>query len=374
MKLKRVLIIGFAILSAIALWDMVTFDPDEFELEIVNIEIDDVERNLNPTRPPDFEERRSLPSIFVEDGAGRTVTVDNMPGRLEIGSSESGEISAEYTVRIWGDGSRPARDQAEAVAKEVEVAWVQDGGRARLTLSRPNELPKGLQLLVDVRLRVPHGIDVVAEHTGDVVIEGLSGSVRLGTATGRAVVRQVQGPVTVAGRIAQVNVSRIQGPVNVSLQGGRLDIAQVEGEVVGSVSFGELVLQDVAGDVTFRVGQGTSQVRNVVGNVTLNGGYGETRISGVDGNVAVTQTIGSVRVGVTRSADLMLEMGEMQVYLEGDGGWSVDAVAEMGEIRTGLPLAREESPGRTRLSGTIGDGAHQLKMEVNRGTGVLSRR
>lgn len=376
MQLKRTLIIAFALLSAIALWDM-SSGPGGFGKRIFEIEGGWDEVTRVPSRPPDVEERRSLEPIPVGDGGQgvRVIDIANTLGRLEIGPSPTGEVTAEYTVRVWGDRSQNAAGRAASFAGDVAMAWVLHEGRARLTLDRPEELPSGIaHLRVDVRLGVPQGIDILAEHMGDVVIEEISGSVRLDSAAGRAVVRQIQGPVAVSGRVAELMISRIQGPVHFELRGGRGDIQEIQGRVQGVANYGELVVEDVTGDVNVTVGQGFSRVSNVSGDLTLKGSYGESRVTGVAGDVAIAYTFGTVEVGITGSADLSLDLGEMEVYLEGDGGWTVDAVAEMGEIETALPLAREESGVHTRVSGTIGDGAHQLKMDVNRGTAQLARR
>src|SRR5690606_41793970 len=96
--------------------------------------------------------------------------------------------------------------------------------------------------------------------------------------------------------------------------------------------------------------------------------------SDVAGGGTLAYRLGPGRVGGARSAVLSVELGDMEVYLEGDGGWPVAAVAEMGEIETALPLSRLESGLRTEVSGTVGDGAHRLKLEVSRGTVRLARR
>lgn len=378
MPFRRMLLIGFALLSLVAVVDLGTPGSDRFEGRFFTIETLWDEVGRVPARPPTVEERRTLDaSTLLGDGAQavRAVVVENTLGRLEIRPSPSGELTAEYAVRVWEDASKGAPGGAAALLNEVAMAWVREGDQVRLTLQRPETLPSGIEnLFVDVKLGVPPGVDVVTEHTGDVAIEGILGSVRLESAGGKAVVQDVQGAVEVNSRVTDLSIRRVLGPVQFEVRGGRAEIQEIRGRVEGAGSYIELVVEDVAEDVHLTLGQGFSRVRKVGGDLALQGGYGESHVSDVAGDVTIAYRLGSVKVGVARSAELSVDMGDMEVYLEGDGGWTVAAVAEMGEIETALPLSRLESGLRTEVSGTVGDGAHRLKLEVSRGTVRLARR
>lgn len=383
MQFKSVLIAVFALLSALAVWDMATFDAWDVGRSIVDIDIEiDHDRqnvNLNPARQPDFQEERSLAPIAAgaqggAAGAVRTVAVDSMMGRLDVVPSQTGELTAEYTLRIWGDGSQRGTEQAASLAREVAVEWVREGDRARLALRRPEVIPNGTVIQVNLRIGVPAGVGIDADYIGNVGIEGISGPVRFGAAAGKIAIQQVQGPVTVAGRAAEVSLKDIQGAVEAEINAGMLGIERVQGPVHGSIQFGELVLQEVSGDVDFRVSQGVANVRHVGGNLTLTGSLGEGRVAGVAGHTDINYSFGTLHVTLAGPADITLGMGDVDVYLEGAGGWSVDASTEVGEIETALPLSRERSNARSRVWGTIGDGTHELKVAVNQGAVTLGRR
>jgi len=379
MPFRQMLLVGFALLSLVAVVDLATPGSGRFESRLITIETLWDEAGRVPARPPTAEERRTLDgSTLLGDGAQavRAVVVENTLGRLEIMPSPSGQMTAEYAVRVWEDASNNAPGLATALLNEVAMTWVREGDQVRLTLQRPERLPSGIEkLFVDVRLGVPPGAGVVvAEHAGDVAIEGISGPVRLESAGGQAIVQDVQGTVEVNSRVTDLSIRRVLGPVQFEVRGGRAEIQEIRGRVDGAASYIELVVEDVEEDVHLTLGQGFSRVRRVGGDLALQGGYGESHVSDVAGDVTIAYRLGSVKVGVARAAELSVDMGDMEVYLEGDGGWTVAAVAEMGEIETALPLSRLDSGLRTEVSGTIGDGAHRLKLEVSRGTVRLARR
>ncbi|HEY8416648.1 MAG TPA: hypothetical protein VIK93_01290, partial [Limnochordales bacterium] len=164
-------------------------------------------------------------------------------------------------------------------------------------------------------------------------------------------------------------------PLNVQLLGGDFEAWDVAGPVEGSVQMGALELARVAGDVTFSVDQGAARVVEVGGNVQLKGSYGQVEIARVAGDVRLEHSFGEADVrDVTRGADITVRFGEVEVVLLGEGGWNVEAMAQMGALETDLPLRREQSEVRTVMSGVIGDGAHDVRIEVYQGALRLTRR
>src|SRR5690606_22792638 len=232
MPFRQMLLVGFALLSLVAVVDLATAGSGRFESRLITIETLWDEAGRVPARPPTAEERRTLDgSTLLGDGAQavRAVVVENTLGRLEIMPSPSGELTAEYAVRVWEDASKGAPGGAAALLNEVAMAWVREGDQVRLTLQRPETLPSGIEnLFVDVKLGVPPGVDVVTEHTGDVAIEGILGSVRLESAGGKAVVQDVQGAVEVNSRVMDLSIRRVLGPVQFEVRGGRAEIQEIQ--------------------------------------------------------------------------------------------------------------------------------------------------
>lgn len=338
MRLKRTLIALFALLSLVALWDMTTSGPSSFG-SIFDQTLGQIEQHHGrmPARTPDFEERRELDSL---SGIG-SLAVDGTSGRLEIARSESGEVTAEYTVRIWQrSNSAASAEESASLARQISVFWEREGDRARLKVERPGALPAGIaRLLVDVRMKVPEGMILSVAHSGEAFVHGVSGTVRLDHSGGSAVLQDLEGSVSVESRFSSLAIHRVRGPVQVEQQGGVLDLRQIEGRVDGRIRLGGVDVEGVTGDVTLSVDRGASRVAGVRGDIDLAGKY-----------------------------------GELKVFLEGEGGWRIDAVAEMGEIETDLALEHTHSGVRSELSGVLGDGAYGVKIRVEQGVASIARR
>jgi len=374
MQFKRVVIVGFLILSLFAVWDVTRPAPGGFAgivtREYVRL---DGERVRFPVREPDYAEERALEPVT----GVRALAIESVSGILELVPSETGAVTASYTVLLWADGN-PARlaETGAAIARQVTATWVREGDSARLTVNRPAQLPAGVQAMrVAVRVAVPDGVAVTARHTGAALVEGLTGAVRLEHRSGDVVVRRVAGPVDITSGFAVIDVLGVEGALNAQLLGGDLKVRDVTGTVQGRVRMGALELARVAGDVTFTVDRGRARVENVGGNLHLNTSYGQVEIARVAGDIRLEHSFGEADVrDVTRAADISVRFGELEVALSGEGGWNVEAMAEMGSLETDLPLRREASELRTVVSGVIGDGAHDVRLQVHQGALRLTRR
>lgn len=374
MRFRRTLIFIFFILSAVAVWDVTHSGPEDwvdlFAQDLVRIR---VQQDRAPTREPDFQVDRALEALTGVD----RVAIDDFSGNLEVTRSQTEELTASYSILLWGNGSTERlAETADSLARQLSLAWVREGNAGRLTVEQPSQLPAGIRAMrLTVRLALPHGVALEARHTGDAHVEDLGGPVHLRHSGGQVAVRRVQGPVEIASTFGRVHVTGVEGPVRVELMGGDLQVWDVAGPVEGSVRLGALDLRGVTGDVTFSIHQGASRVVDVGGSLRLNGGYGAMSVAQVAGSVEVEQSFGALRLqGVTRAADVTVRFGELDLTLEGDGGWRVEAVVEMGALETDLDLQRQTSERRTTLSGVIGDGAHPLRVRVEQGEARISRR
>jgi len=374
MRFKQILIVGFLILSVVALGDMATLGVRDFtglmEFDLVRVE---GPRGRQPATPPDYEEQHPL----APQSGVRGVSVEGLAGALEVVPSPTGDVTASYSIQLWGQGNPQRLEQAAAaIAREVNARWVREGDTARLTMGRPAALPGDVQAMrVTVRLAVPQGVDVAVAMTGDADIQGVRGALSLAQSGGQVTVRQVAGPVAIASSLGSVTVEEVEGPANVALNSGSLYMRDIRGTAKGRVQTGALTLVRVAGDVDFGVEQGAARVEDVAGNVKLTASFGETVVDRVGGDVTIDQSFGALRVrGARRAVDVSVSLGELELVLEGAGGWNIEAAVEMGALNTDLPLRRETSNLRTVASGTIGDGAYPVRVEVYQGAARLAHR
>lgn len=360
MKVRRWLTFAFAALSIVAVLDITRFGFAGFT-GVFEQTFDRVHFESSPRirKPPEFEETRVLDPV----AGARRIVVEETAGELAVTRSPDGEATVEYTVQVWGRGD------VEAFAKQVSLAWKQEGDTARLVFDRPAAFPEGVAgLHVDIRLAVPDDIQLVASHFGEVEVEGIAAEVELHHTGGELSVSEVRGPVEISSRFSVAELRRITGPVVVEQMGGTLTAREIDGELSGELMMGQFIVDSVTGGVRASVAQGSGRFRGIGGDLDVSGNMGELDVGGVAGRLRLEMSMGSAVVrGLANNAELSFGLGELNVTLAEGTGWTVDARGERSEIRSGLDLELSRSGGDFTATGTIGDGAHELLIRMREG-------
>lgn len=357
MSLRRTLIIGFVLVSAIALIDVLFIGPSSFG-RFIDDAVKDTDRfGGESARTPDYTQEGTLPA---QSGVRRLEVGPMRGANLTLARSAGDQVEVKYTLRVWGRG------ELQVVADTVEIGWAREVDTVRLDMNRPQSLPAGVQRLqVDIQLAVPDGMDVVINHSGSTRVEGLKGKVELNHASGTAVLRNIEGPIVATGSLGSMEIADITGDVHVEHSTGRLIVRAIDGTVTGSMRMGELEVTKVTGDVSMSAAQGKATVQDVGGDLELKGGIGEIIVADVEGRIKLDASMGAVEVrGVKATTEISVEFGDVEVSLARDGGWTVDAAVETGEIESDWPLTLEETGSRQTLKGTIGDGTHPLTIRA----------
>ncbi len=363
MQTRRTLIIAFYLVSLAAVLDALFGGPGAFGsiFDQTVGQFDPGSRAREIQSPPSFERSESLDSVPNP----QWIAVESMHGNLRVTRAADDEAMAEYSVKVWGSNT----EVAENFAERVRVAWHKEDGGARLRLEQPETLPAGIRhVRVDVQLELPRDVDATISHFGNVEATDIEGSLSLNHTAGEASLRGLRGPVAITSRFSSVQASDIYGDVSLEHVGGEVSMESVHGAVMGTKRAGEITLVAVDGPVEMEVSQGAGTFRSVHDDVRLTGGFGSLRIDDVDGNVSVDAQMGEVSVqGLRQGAKITMQFGEVSVGLAGPGGWNVNAIAERGEVESNLNLERRRNGSRTELTGVVGDGNHELSLEVNQG-------
>lgn len=137
-------------------------------------------------------------------------------------------------------------------------------------------------------------------------------------------------------------------------------------------SNGPVEVTDVAGDVTVESSNGGITARGVRGTVSLSTSNGGITARGIGGLAGARTANGSIEVDVPaidRDVEVRTENGGIDAALGTDLDAAVTASTTNGSVELhGVDLADAET-GDSRVSGTLGDGAHGLTFET-RNSGI----
>lgn len=304
-------------------------------------------------------------TMEVVGASGNDVVIEVTPRGAEASRLRvaSGTIRGRETLRVIypdGDIMFPGMGRWSRTGIRVRDDGTWGGNNPigrRMTISGD----RGIDARADVKIMVPAGRKV---------------SVYL--AAGEASVRNVEGDIVVDVHSANVTTQGTRGSLFLDTGSGRVSVT------------------DAKGDVTLDTGSGGVRVRDVAGRLLrIDSGSGSVDASGIAADILdVDSGSGSVRLSAVRSRDVRLDSGSgtvdfgllarierlivdsgsgrITIRVPEDFGAEIEVESGSGGIDMGIPVeVRRWS--RDRLSGKIGDGRGQIRIDSGSGAVRLIR-
>ena len=228
------------------------------------------------------------------DAAESAIRLDRRDDLLAIGFPKDAN---EFVYPALGDGDTTLRSR--------DSNWLSDligPGRIKVRGSGP-----GLQLWVDLVVRVPRGATLDVEH-----------------GIGRIVAENVDGDLQLATRSGDVGVQGTRGELSVATGSGDIAIQRAEGD-----------------ELSFATGSGNVEIRDgAAEEISVATGSGDVGLTTVDGaRIELATGSGDITVEAARVDHLEIGTGSGEVAVEldrmGDGEYSVGTGS--GDIRFTLP-------------------------------------
>lgn len=286
-------------------------------------------------------------------GASGDLELANIAGDIIVtrGGGQDAAVEIVKTVRARTE------DEARELLKSVQVDIVERGSRAEIRARYPHgeggrRTWRGGSVTVDMKIAAPAGTRVHAR--------SISGSISAKDITGELLLESVSGAVKIAnaGRVAAAK--SISGSVEIS-------DATSEGAIEASTASGTIALR--------RVKARSIEVSSISGGLVLD--------SIVAQRIEAQTVSGDLRVDgpLARNGryELTSHSGSVQAAITGGPGFDVEATSFSGAVRSDFPLKSQDGPGgpghRVRaLRGTYGDGSAVLELTTFSGSITLSKK
>ena len=304
-------------------------------------------------------------TMEVVAGSGSDVVVEVTPQGAEAGRLRvaSGPIRGRETLRViypdddimFPGSGRWSRTQMR-IRDDGTWGGNNPSGR-RISISGD----RGLDARAAVKVMVPAGRKV---------------SVYL--AAGEATVTNVDGDIVVDVHSATVTTQGTRGRLFLDTGSGRVSVSDANGEVNLDTGSGGVRVRDVAGRL-LRIdsGSGSVEANGIAADVLdIDSGSGSVRLSSVRSrDIRIDSGSGTVDLGLlARIERLIIDSGSGRITIRvpEDFGAEIEAETGSGGIDMGIPVeVRRWS--RDRLSGKIGDGRGQIRIDSGSGAVRLIR-
>ena len=212
---------------------------------------------------------------------GSALAIRGRNGRIEV-SAEPGLDHVVIEARITCAANSYAEAQSRLDATRISVERLDDGTlEIQPVFPQPRHGNEGAALTV--RVPAANGVNVSTSN-GRIVVEGLSGPLKMRTSNGRVIVRDHTGPADIITSNGAVVVTGHVGTLAVGTSNGSVEAAGVTGPSRITTSNGSVKLQvgaSFAGAVSFDTSNGSITVIDHSGRIT------ETRLGRSSGRVVV---------------------------------------------------------------------------------------
>jgi hypothetical protein len=279
-------------------------------------------------------------------GYGRAVVLHRY-GNVAITGTGDVHAVVDALVRVT------ARDRklAEAFAGKVDIQAAGQGDSFVIATIYPPKAPVDPELgyEVEMSIRMPAGIVASVRNSfGDVRIAGMDGNCR------------------VVNRFGDVELDRCDR-CDVENSYGRVRLAGTRGLAVVSNSYGDVDLRLAAGPVQVRNRYGTVHTEQSVGDVTIDNQFGNVFARPDRGALAITNRYGDVKAWVDdaqlAALSIMSRLGRVDLSLNDQVPFRIDAMARGGRIVSGLPFEVRDIGSGQQVSSRQGTGGPQIDIQ-----------
>ncbi len=307
-------------------------------------------------------------SVVIQNGHGDVILTASSDDQMHLTVDKTVYSSSDREAQRELDGLEPLITSAGAI---VTVHMPSDNSHvADLTIALPAAAP--------AQVKVDHGDVTISGRKASVSVNSNQGDVELTSIVGASMVamhqgdftgRDLQGNLVISGHMNDVSLSRVTGSStltgdffgNVHLDHllGTVHLHSSRTEIQASRLDGTVSLSD--GDLTMENSLGPILVSTRAMDISLKHIQGPVTVKNSDGSIAVSA------VEPVAAMEIANRNGSVDLTVSGKAKFSVQGVAEDGEINSDFKLSQSSANDRATASGEVGGGGPLLQIVTEKG-------
>lgn len=275
-----------------------------------------------------------------------TVTVPRLPN-VQVEEMAEAEIDLESDDPVAQENSTPDPSSTNSSNSSNNV---EQASATTLSSTTPTPEQSPEQVEEQQRNKQPMRQLSVLVHTdnGPIKVKNLDapGGVELSSDTGEILAEGINGSIQAKANNGTITLRHITGDASITLLNGAVTAASITGDVFAEATNGALKMTSISGNIEADTKNGKVNINEASGSVkaaTLNGGI-ELASSVVGGDWDVDSSVGEIKLTVPRY-----------------GSYTVYGSVTFGAIMTDLPL----EVSKKTVRGTVGDGQYRLQINAN---------
>jgi hypothetical protein len=310
--------------------------------------------------------------------ADASVVIQNGHGDVILTASSDNQMHLTVDKTVYSSSDREAERELNALEPLITLTSNIVTVHMPSSDSRVADLTIALPAAAPVQVKVDHG-DVtisgrkaavmVNSNQGDVTLTSIAGATQVAMHQGDFTGRDLQGDFAMTGRMNDVSLSHVTG--SSTLTGdffGDVNLDHLQGTLHLHSSRTEIQAARLDGTVT--LSDGDVNMENAVGPVLVSTHAMDISLKQIQGVVTVKNSDGSVAVSAVNpigAMDITNRNGSVDVTVPEMAKFSVQGVADDGEINSDFKLSQTSANERATASGEVGGGGPLLHIVAEKG-------
>jgi hypothetical protein len=325
----------------------------------------------------------NLEQTFPNDGSLRIVS-DR--GAINIQPSDSDTIKVVVRKKLYASNQGDADKYNQGTKPQITVS----GSSVLLNANTNGAGDHGVTTDMDVFVPRRAALDI-ASRRGDLNITDRKGDLKISGQRGDVVLNDITGAVKISLEKGSIRISKVAGDVAVD---GRIDDTTIE-DVSGAVQmhgefFNDIRVAKVSKTVTFKTQRSDLTLASVPGDLEISGDSlrgsdlagpsrlvmrsKEVHLDDVSGDLDLESTNGDIEVHAANKLPLGKmtitgRKGDITLVLPPNAGFQIDATTRKGDIASDFDKIKvdEVGGGTSKASGTVGNGSAKLVINADVG-------
>lgn len=304
--------------------------------------------NLSFSSESGYSFDKDIVRIPVNSETGRII-IDNPNGSVDVQAGNVSEIEIKTTV--WVDKV----DEAEARAIAEQSGIEHNAGSTLRISAKGKEYTGGFPNKRKPRMNMI--VTVPAAHKADYELQLRNGRVGVNQVPVKQELKAHtnNGAVSVTGINGSVTAGTTNGTVEVLRVTGKVSIDTTNGAVTAKEIGGKLSVDTTNGAVTVEQAGDTVEADTTNGKITIREAAAGIKADATNGAISVY----THKVGGSYELDNM--SSSIELWIPANADVEIKGSTSYGSISTNLPLTVEGK----KISGRIGSGTHQIKLDTN---------
>jgi DUF4097 and DUF4098 domain-containing protein YvlB len=307
-------------------------------------------------------------SVVIQNGHGDVI--------LTAGSDDHMHLTVDKTVYSGSD--REAQRELDALEPLITSAGNIVTVHMPSNDSHVADMTIALPATATAQIRVDHGDVTVSgrkaavtvnSNQGDVELTSIAGVTQVAMHQGDFTGRDLQGDFAISGRMNDVSLSQVTGS------------STLNGDFFGDVHLDHLLgpvhlhssrteIQAARLDGTISLSDGDVTMENALGPILVSTHAMDISLKHIRGLVTVKNSDGSIAVDVVDpvgAMDIANQNGSVDITVPGKAKFSMQGVANDGEINSDFKLSQTSVNDRATASGEVGGGGPLLHIVAEKG-------